>query len=254
MRYLLAICSILLLVSCNKEKYFDGPDHYSDDFEVYSTIDDLLVDNDEKWSFFQLTFDENILNVDSTFAHTGAQSMHFYAAASTEEKGASKCSISKQKMAFYEGETISVEVWYYLVGTASADWLFLFDLEEQAAIGAGPGMRLAMVDNALRVEHKYYNPDILQLTTEEVQFPRNEWVKVNFEAKLSQKKKGSVKVWQNDQLIIHQENWKTLPTDFLYSQQGTKGMYTSIEFGLTANTRENPMELYVDDIIVKKMD
>lgn len=244
----------LTFVSCNKEKYFDGPDHYSDDFEAYSKIEDLIDGNDEKWSYFQLTFDENSLSVDSTFSHTGTQSMHFYAAVSTEEKGASKCSISKQKMAFYEGETVSVEAWYYLVGNETANWLFLFDLEEQTAIGAGPGMRIAMVDNALRIEHKYFNPDILQLNNDTVLFPRNEWVKVNFESKLSKKKKGYVKVWQNDQLIIHQENWKTLPTDFLYSQQGTKGMYTSIEFGITANTHDNPIELYVDDIIVKKLD
>jgi hypothetical protein len=109
-------------------------------------------------------------------------------------------------------------------------------------------MRLAMVDNAIRVEHKFLNPDIIQPEGQEVLFPRNQWVQLTFETKLSQKKDGYVKIYQDNQLIIEQYNWKTLPTDLLYFQQGTKGMYSSIEFGITANSFDNDMVLYVDDV------
>lgn len=239
------------MISCNKEKYFDGPDTYSDGFESYSQIDQLLEGENQYWSFFQKTYPGNALFVDTLQAHTGQTSIRCVSVAPDENQGTSKCSVSKQKMAFYEGETVHADMWYYLEGTDELDWLFLFDLEEQASIGAGPGMRLAVVDNQLRVEHKFNNPDIVQPTGFEKNIPRNTWFKISFETLLSQKKDGYVKVWQNDTLIIDQANWNTQPRDNLYFQQGTKGIYSSIEFGVTANSTAYPVTLYVDDISVK---
>lgn len=242
------IFATFLFAACNKEKYFEGPDNFTDDFEAYQQFDELFVDDDMLWSFYQSTFTENNIEVDTTFAHSGTHSIKSIAKASNNELGASKSSYSKQNMAFWEGEIMVVSAWYYLVGEDEAQWIFFMDLEEQAAIGAGPGMRLAMVDNAIRVEHKFLNPDIIQPEGQEVLFPRNQWVQLTFETKLSQKKDGYVKIYQDNQLIIEQYNWKTLPTDLLYFQQGTKGMYSSIEFGITANTYDNDMVLYVDDV------
>ncbi|MBK9192149.1 MAG: heparin lyase I family protein [Crocinitomicaceae bacterium] len=235
--------------SCNKEKYFGGPDSYTDDFESYLTIDSLLDGNNVRWSFFQQTLSSNHAEIDTQIVHSGNQSIRFNGILSSET--VSKSSIVKQKMAFYEGETVEIEMWFYIQGTDDLEWLFLFDLEENSAIGAGPGMRLAMVSNQLRVEHKYNNPDIVQKPGNEINVPRNEWFKIKFETLLSQKEKGSVKVWQNDTLIIEQYNWVTLPSDFLYFQQGTKGMYTNIEFGITANSTEHDVILYLDDVTVK---
>lgn len=65
------------------------------------------------------------------------------------------------------------------------------------------------------------------------------------------KKEGTVKVWQDDILILEQYNWQTLPVDILYIIQGTKGMYSQIEFGVTANSSDNPTTVYVDDIDVR---
>lgn len=249
-KYLLAISILPLLFACNSKEFFDGPNQYAEDFEAYNQIDDMLSENDERWSYFQLTYPENQLTIDSSFAFEGNQCIKSFAQKSTDANGASKCSFSKQNMAFWENERVTLSAWYYMVGDADAQWIFLMDLEEQVAIGAGPGMRLAMVDNAIRVEHKYFNPDIIQPAGGEVLFPRNQWVHLVFETKLSKKHDGYVKVWQDDVLILNQQNWKTLPTDLLYFQQGTKGMYSSIEFGITANTHDNDMVVYVDDISV----
>ena len=250
--------SILLLLlvfgACNTEKIFEGPNFYVDNFENYTVIDDLIDGDNVRWSFFQNTFSENTIEVDTTIFHTGKRSIKFTAANSNKSQGASKASINKQFMAFWEGEVVSIDFWYYIVGTNKADWLFLFDLEEKTAIGAGPGMRLALEDNKLLVEHKYPNPDIRQPKDGGVEFPRDQWVNIRFEAKLAQKKKGYVKVWQDGKLILEQYNWKTLPSDILYFQQGTKGMYSQIEFGITANTHDNPMVAYVDDISVEVLD
>ena len=90
-------------------------------------------------------------------------------------------------------------------------------MEEQAFIGAGPGMRLALVDNQLRVEYKFNEKDIVQTSGQEIDFPRNQWVELIWEVKLSQKNNGTVKLWQNGQLIIDGNNKRTLPKDVLYS-------------------------------------
>jgi hypothetical protein len=240
------ICAICVICGCNKKKFFDGPDFYQDDFESYATLSELLSNDDEKWSYTQLTKTENSIAVDSTFAHTGNKSLKFMAAKSTDV--VSKCSIAKQNMAFWEGETVKMSGWYYLQGTQNAEWLFLLDLEEQTAIGAGPGMRLALVGNRLRVEHKIYEKDILQTAGQEVDFPRDQWVEITWEVKLSRKNKGTVRLWQNGQLIIDSKNNRTLPKDLLYSQQGTKGMYSSIEIGATANSKDSDVILWVDDV------
>ncbi len=254
MKKTLALFSFFAVASgCNKDKFFDGPNSFSEDFENVAHADSLFQSDDARWSFFQLTVDGNYFAIDTTRAHTGNRSMKFFAHNSSGE--VSKCSIAKQNMAFREGETVRMDAWYYIEGNAPADWMFLFDLEEQVAIGAGPGMRIANVgaENNLVVEHKYFNPNIYQVAPAR-SFPRDQWVKLSMEVKLSQKKKGHVRVWQNDTLIISQDKWKTLPKDFLYSQQGTKGIYSSIEFGITANTKESDMTIYVDDIEVRTID
>jgi hypothetical protein len=235
---------------CNKKKFFDGPDLYQDGFESYSALSELISNDDEKWSHTQLTKTENSISVDSTFAHSGNKSLKFVAAKSTDEL--SKCSIAKQNMAFWDGETMRVSAWYYLQGTQNAEWLFLFDLEEQTPVGAGPGIRLALVNNQLRMEYKFYQSDIVQTEGQEIDFPRDQWVEIIWEVKLSQKKKGSVKLWQNGQLIIDSKDNKTLPNDILYSLQGTKGMYSSIEIGATANSKDSDLILWVDDVKFEK--
>jgi hypothetical protein len=246
-KILIVITSLVLFSGCKKEKFFDGPDFYQDDFESYSTLSELILPDDQLWSFTQLTKDENKINVDSTKAHTGNKSLKFIAK-KTDDEGASKSSIAKQNMAFWDGETIKLSGWYFIEGTNSLEWLFLMDMEEQTAIGAGPGMRLALVDNKLRVEYKFNEKDITQPTGQEIDFPRNQWVELVWEAKLSQKNKGAVRLWQNGQLIIDSKNNRTLPKDILYFQQGTKGMYSSCEIGITANSKDNDLILWVDDI------
>ena len=251
MRRPVALFVLAFLTGCAKEKYYDGPDNYSDGFENYTHSDSMIDGDNVYWSYFQRTYDGNSVSIDSVIVHGGGQSVKCMSAAMTEEKGASKASFTKQKMAFYEGELISAEAWYYIEGTADADWVFIMDLEEQAAIGAGPGMRLALVDNILRVEHKYNEPDITQPAGQEVLVPRNEWFHVRFETLLSQKDEGYVKLWQNGILVIEEYNSVTLPSDILYSLQGTKGMYTSIEFGITASAAPVPMTIYVDDVSIE---
>ena len=238
---------LFVLSSCKKEKWFDGPDDFQDNFESYVALDDLFLPKDQLWSLKQLTRSQNGISVDTTKCHGGRSSIQCVAQKSADE-GASKSSIVKHNMAFWDGETVVMRAWYFIEGTQSLQWLFLMDLEEQVAVGAGPGMRLALVNDQLRMEYKFNEKDIVQKVGEEINFPRNAWVEVVWEVKLSQKHEGSVRLWQNGQLIISADQKRTLPKDILYFQQGTKGMYSSCEVGITANSKENDVRLWVDDV------
>lgn len=238
---------------CNKEKWFGGPNFMSEDFESYTHVDSMFNPRDVHWSYSQNTVDGNYIALDTNIVHSGNQSLKFFAYQSPAGN-VSKCSIVKQHMAFYDGDIVRISAWYYIVGTASADWLFLFDFEEQAAIGAGPGIRIANTEaTGLTLEHKFYNKDIYQTEGQDIAMPRDQWVNIVMEVKLSQKKKGYIRVWQDNVLILSGDDRRTLPKDFLYSQQGTKGMYQSIEFGITANSKDRDLVLYLDDVLVEKI-
>lgn len=251
--FYISLIGVFLLSSCRKQGREDWPNSYSDDFESYDVIDSIIDGDNQHWSFFQKTFDQNEISIDSIVTHSGNRSIKSAAVAGADGS-ASKASINKQFMAFWEDEVVRIDFWCYLVGDESAEWLFLFDLEEKVAVGAGPGMRLALVDDELTLEHKYPNPNVHQNDETAVKFPRDQWVNITFETKLSRKKKGYVKVWQDGLLVIDQDNWKTLPKDILYFNQGTRGGYSQIEFGITANSQDNDHVMYVDDISVLKVE
>lgn len=244
--------AFVLLCACDKETFFAGPNQYQDGFEDYASLIDLLPQNELLWSFNQLTRAGNSISVDSTKAHEGRKSLKFVAGKSADGV-VSKASVAKQNMAFWEGETMRMSAWYFIEGRDSLNWLFLMDVEEQTPIGAGPGMRLALVENQLRVEYKFFEKDILQIPEQMTEMPRNQWVELVWEIKLSRKNKGTIKLWQNGKLIIDAQNKTTLPKDILYFQQGTKGMYSSFEIGITANSAENDLQLWVDDVRIEKL-
>lgn len=248
MKWTLILLSVIVLASCDKRDVFSGPNSYTDDFESYVSKEDLIDGNDELWSFFQLTDEDNTITIDTAIVHSGNKSVRFYGVAG-DPSDTKKCSINKQFMAFWEGETVKVDFWCYLEGNEDIDWLFIFDLEEKVPVGAGPGMRLAIVENKLLLEHKYPQPNVEQEGSG-VAFPRDQWVHVEFETKLERKDKGFVSVRQDGVEILRVDNWQTLPKDILYANQGTKGMYNQIEFGLTANSDDNAHVMYLDDVNV----
>lgn len=252
-KYIFIAALAAFVISCKKEKWFDGPNFLQEDFESYPTVDSMFSVHDLFWSYSQITVDANYLSLDTTIVHDGNQSLRFFAQASSADV-VSKCSIVKQHMAFYDGDIVRISAWYYIEGAAPVDWLFLFDFEEQAAIGAGPGIRIANTEQTgLTLEHKYYAPDIYQEESNHISLPRDQWVNIVMEVKLSQKKKGYVRIWQDNVLVITGDNQQTLPKDALYFQQGTKGMYQAVEFGITANTKDRDLVLYMDDILVEKI-
>ncbi len=254
MRFSLLLIIVLVLFGCKKNRLKNDSEYYSDDFDkdVYqnqAALEALFAD-DTLWSFNQLTRDQNFFEFNLDTVHSGNRSIKFSAIAT--EDGASKCSIAKQNLAFLEGESVKITAWYYLVGEAKLDYLFLIDMEERTPIGAGPGMRLTLVDNMLAVErNKMMKSTLFQQNG--IQFPRNEWVKIEWISELSRKKQGSVFVYQNDELILQENEIQTMPKDFLYNIQGTGGVYQSFEFGITANSIDNACTLFLDDLEIARI-
>ena len=167
----------------------------------------------------------------------------------------SKSDIANNKMSFWEDDIVSISAWFYLAGTDELNYVFLFDIEEDVMIGASPGIRIAMDEKGcLLIErNKYGQSTIQQPVNDRIPFPRNQWVELKIELDLQQKKTGYIKLWQDNVQLINAENVQTLPTDKLYYIQGTKGMYQSIQIGITATTSNYDVTLFIDDIEIKKL-
>lgn len=255
MKKLVYISILLLTISCNKDKYWDGPNLIEDDFESISTIDDLTSETGN-WKYYQNTDSDNTISIDTTNPHSGSQCLKFTAGPSIN--GASKSDIANNKLAFDEGKTFYASTWFYLEGTQSLSYIFLFDIEESVMIGAGPGVRVALkFENGLGYlvleRNKLVNEQtIAQNSESQMAFPRNQWVHFEMELFMKRNKKGAVKIWQDDQLVIEESNIRTMPKDKAVFLQGSKGIYNSIQIGITANSHEGAAILYIDDVFCEE--
>jgi len=240
---------IVVLLGCNKEKLFDGKNYIFEDFESVNNVDDLFQNGN--WEFYQQTETNSYIELNNQIPHSGTNCLKIFAAKGT----ISKSDIANNKMAFYENDIVQISAWFYLEDTNKLNYLFLFDIEEDVAIGAGPGIRIAIDDEGyLLIErNKYGETTLRQADDIRMKFPRNQWVELKFEINLQQKDEGYIKLWQNGSLLINVENTQTLPKDKLYFIQGTKGMYQSVQIGVTATTSDFDVTMYIDDIEIKKI-
>lgn len=247
---------LLFLSGCFSIPEETWPLSYTDGFEEYRVFSDLLVE-ETGWTGTNITDANNVIFVDSTFARTGERSLRFSARGTTPETSLSKCSLFNQAIEFEEGETVEIIGWYFLEGDSwTSGWVFLMDLEERVPVGAQPGTRLALTNelgNPLVNEFKFNQPSIRQTTGLETPFPLNEWVKIRWVVYLSQEKEGWVEVWQNQDLVLEANGIQTLPKDQVYAIQGTRGVYNSVEVGLTANPDASEKVLYLDDFLIRKL-
>jgi hypothetical protein len=236
---------IALLAGCT----WQGLDAWSDDFEAYGSYGDLLADDGEDGWSEQITDDRNEIALTDEVVHSGIQAVRFEAVAT--DGGASKASLFVNDFALLAGTTVAISAWYWL---EAGEQPVLMDLEETVVVGAGPGMRL-MLDEEDRVwveRKKYLKPSIRQ-EGEGVAFPRRTWVELRLEVALRQDRHGEISLFQDGERIAHADGVQTLPTDWTYAIQGTRGLYTNAEFGLTAAGRTDAL-LYLDDVTVDTLD
>jgi hypothetical protein len=148
----------------------------------------------------------NTIRLDSINPHSGNQCLIFFAAKS--ENGASKSDIAHNKLAFHEGNTFYGSCWFYLEGAQSLDYIFLFDLEESVPIGAGTGIRVALAADEAELflvleRNKLVNEaTLIQTESDKIAFTRNEWVHLELSVLMKRNRKGTLKICQNNLLII----------------------------------------------------
>ncbi len=251
---LIVSITALLLKSCSYPLDARGGSEYVDDFETVYQADSLFAADKSRWTYTQQTLQANRIDIDSSIVHGSKHSVRFIAARSAEQL--SKCSISKSNMYFAAGDVVEFSAWYYLVGTQALPYLFLVDMEENVAVGAGPGIRIALDADgrSLEIERGKMLASTLHQSGIARVLPRDQWVNIRYQIKLSQSSAGSIRLWQNNELLIEAENIQTMPHDILYFIQGTKGVYNSIEVGITANSNQGDCVLYMDDVRVRKIE
>lgn len=236
-----------ILLGCNKENFFKGKNSIYEDFEAVNDIDELL--DNGNWKYFQQTEINNYIKIDTLNPHSGSNCLKIFAT-----KGSiSKSDIANNKMAFWKDDIVQISAWFYIMGTENLNYVFLLDIEEDAMIGASPGIRIAIdADNYLLIERKKYGQSTIhQSINNKISFPRNQWVELKVEINLQQKENGYIKLWQNNIQLVKANNIQTLPKDNLFLTQGTKGMYQSVQVGVTATTSENDVTMFIDDINIK---
>jgi Polysaccharide lyase len=244
---------IFFCAGCYKAKrdyLADAPSSYYDDFESYPNADSLY--GDARWQGNQLTVGNNSITIDTSIVHSGNQSIRFFASLRSGDI-VSKSSLLKNNFGFQNGSVVEYEAWYYIESSASLSNLFLVDFEDPAFISSGPGFRIMVnAEEEIVVERGKMEHSTLQQNTElNRKLPKNRWVKIKVEFKLSKRKKGYVKVWQDNELILEHDNVITLAKDLVYATQGTVGFLRQVEIGLTANSTEGDVIMYVDDLSIR---
>jgi hypothetical protein len=236
-----------------KQEYIENAiNSYSDDFESYLHADSLYVGS--HYNGNQLTFDGNFIAIDTTIVHSGNQSLRMFAKPSNGSD-ISKASLLKNDFGFENGAVVEYVCWYYISSTGGLSNFFLADFEDPAYISASPGFRIMLnADEEIVVERNKMNHSTLQQNNSvKRKFPKDRWVKLKIEFKLSQRKKGYIKIWQDDELILDHTNVITLPKDFIYVTQGTAGFLRQMEVGITANGTSSDIYLYVDDLAIRQL-
>jgi len=250
MKQYLVIIITLLLASCSKEDI--GSSGFSDDFESYSTA--LALFDATNWTYFEQTYTDNTVEIVHDTVFSGGNAIRLFSKMG-ESKTVSKADLASHDVVlFRKNDVIHVSFYMMITGNQSIDKLFILDIEDAASISSGPGIRLLLdPDNALVVErHKMNFSNISQNSNTKVPFPRNQWVKIVFECKLSPHQKGYVKLWQDDQLLIDKDKIITLPSDLLYVTQGTHRYYRNVEVGITANNTGSSVSMFLDKFSVWK--
>ncbi|MEM7372147.1 MAG: heparin lyase I family protein [Bacteroidota bacterium] len=250
MKYILPCLPLIFLTSCLTGLIQEGTTFLAEDFEGYSNTEDLFQGPSSKWGFFQQTESDNYIEFDTTRPHSGEQCLKIFAKKG-REGFASKSDLANTDMGFREGDIIHVSMWFYIEGTKDLTDIFLFDIEENVQIGAGPGLRLALESPVgfLKIERrKMLESDIEPVEENQIPFPRNQWVHLEIEIQLSRNKDGYIQVFQNDTLLIDAQQERTLPRDRIVFIQGAKGIYDNVQVGITANSLQHDATIYVDDI------
>lgn len=267
---LILICGVMILASCteddnaipeteNIEDYI-----FEDGFETTGNdLSELFPNDGSRWSILQQVDPdngENEIELASNIVIEGNNALRIYAAAS--DNTLSKADIEKGGFSAPEGSTVRISANFYIASSHNLENLLLIDLEccscwdPTVPNNQCPGVRLIMKNNDyLSIERgKILGSTITQSN---IAFPRNEWVNVAWEMKLSQNNEGYNKLFINNQEVIS-ESGMNMPNAKLFETEFANNgidfelqeplFYERFQIGATANPTPFNLELFIDAV------
>ncbi|HTF06298.1 MAG TPA: heparin lyase I family protein [Bacteroidia bacterium] len=254
MKHALFIFALFVLsIGCHKEDTGAALKEFHDDFESYSTYEDLIGTGDHQWTEFNINefnLSANPITIDSQIVHSGLRSVRFDC--TQNDPGfvqVAKCNLNKGGFFFKHGETFHFSAWYYL-RRAAPDYGTFFILDLGEIVGGSSEIRIMAWEENLELErNKLGLPNLFQEQPAKL-FPVNQWAHIELEVKLSQYRYGAVKMWLDGEEIINKDKIITMPRDRANLVWGTKGYYERIQVGITAKSGTQDLVMYVDDVDV----
>ncbi|MEL7003784.1 MAG: heparin lyase I family protein [Bacteroidota bacterium] len=269
MKTLTLIGIIIILSSCSKDDNVPEVENvvdylFEDGFETTGNdLQELFPSDGSRWSNLQQVNPdngENEIEIESIVTIEGNNSLRINAKAS--DNILSKADIEKGDFNAPEGSTVKISASFYIGSTDNIENLLLIDLEccscwdPSVPDNRCPGIRLMMKNNDhLSIERgKILGSTIVQSN---VSFPRNEWVNVVWELKLSQNNDGFNKLSINNQEVIS-ESGMNMPNASLFETEFANNgidfelqeplFYERFQIGATANPTQFDIELFIDDV------
>lgn len=180
-------------------------------------------------------FKDNRIDLIQNIGGRPGNSLRFTAVAPSAQMVTSKASIENTLCHADADDEVVIEADFFI---EKGFPFSLFDFENKW-FNESPGPRLVFRNsNQLAVELKYgTKPDYRQPPGSEQAFPTGRWVRVKVSYVLKSDFTGSIRVWQDNMLIIDQTG-KTLPT--------SNSIQTSLEMGITATSTSTV--LYMDNV------
>lgn len=242
---------------------------FEDGFETENnSLNELFPSDGSRWTSIQQsnpTNASNEISISETHFSEGQNSLRLFAFES--DNSLSKMDIEKSGFKAFANDKVIIKADFYLGSTENIENLLLIDLEccecwDQTVNleNQCPGIRLMMSggNDFLSIERGKIAGNTIEQTS--FQFPRNQWVNVQWEMTLSDNENGMNKLLINGTELINSTgtnmpNAQTFRD--IFAQEGIDftlqepTFYERIQIGATANPTAENIELFVDDFSIE---
>ena len=255
MKYIFLFIIPALFFSCHKNAPDGSLQEFSDNFEAYSDTNGIVGSADNQWTEYninEINVSANPVSIDTAIVHSGKKSIRFDCLQNDPEmKEVCKCNLNKGNLNFRQGETVYYSAWYYIqhqdmhYGT-----FFVWDLGQ--IVEGSLEIRVMAWEENLELERNKLGMSNIFQEQPAVLFSVNQWAHLELEVKLSQHRKGSVKMCLDGKEIINKEDIITMPKDRINMVWGTKGFYERVQCGITAKNGTQDLIMYMDDVEIRR--
>lgn len=162
----------------------------------------------------------------------------------------SKAGLSTRFDPVDDRSVVTMQARFRLSADDPANSVILMDLESaNAGIGTNPGLRLYLRDGQLRVDRSKIGHTDSWNADPAMKVVPGEWVDIRWEVVQGDAATGSTRLWVNDVLVLEAHGETRLTQERLdaYGLTLEGGQLDRFQFGLTANSNDEPVTLEVRD-------